>query len=249
MRHRQHTFYSHFVSRSTTFHMCARHDLVCQISLYFLLRKLGISFLAYIESGDREVTRPLSESSVHDDSYDPTNMWTVRSWWYQDPNRQDRLVTVCIGEHPPSRDYRHAFAVVLHSQIRAWTVVTSALTSDPLLATSDTDYLPSESIGVLCTLTRHTLVPSVRAACTRVTHVQQRSSRRSISGCMISFRVECLRSELKSKGNPKEKHIKNVITEIRYYIHRICKRINVEVYINYFFLHKYISQKYIYSGK
>jgi len=40
-------------------------------------------------------------------------------------------------------------------------VVTSALTSDPLLATSDTDYLPSESIEALCTLTRHTLAPSV----------------------------------------------------------------------------------------
>lgn len=109
---------------------------------------------------------------------------------------QDRLVAVRTGEHPPSRDYRHAFAAVLRWPIRAWTVVTSALTSDSLLASSDTDYLPSESIGALCTLTKHTLASSV---CVHANHARSTYDRADeISrSCLISFRVECLRCEVK----------------------------------------------------
>lgn len=74
------TFYSRFVSWSTTFHTCVRHAIwpVRSRSIFSYVSSAYI-VLAYIESGDREVTRPLSESSVHDDSHDLTNMRTARS--------------------------------------------------------------------------------------------------------------------------------------------------------------------------
>lgn len=72
------------------------------------------------------------------------------------------------GEHPPSELSACVFAVVSRSRgypLHVDCVVTGALTSDPLLATGDTDYLPSESIGACACLQRaasHAYVQHVR---------------------------------------------------------------------------------------
>lgn len=83
------------------------------------------------------------------------------------------------------------------------------------------------------------------ACCVHASHARSAYDRAEISRrCLISFRVECLRSELNWR-----KYLLKTVTECRCYIYHICKHINTEVYSNYFFLHKYISQKYNFTRK
>lgn len=127
-------------------------------------------------------------------------------------------------------------------------VVASALTSDPLLASSDTDYLPSESIGALCTLTRHTLAPSVcvpRARESRTFSIRSgRRNRARRGAAWFLFRIECLRSEVEMEKT----RAKNYHGDPLLHISHIRKHINTEVNINCF-LHKYIFQKYNFTRK